>query len=48
MSNKDKIKRHFTVMADYFQKDYLEMLTLSVKDLENMSYEWVDAYAAIV
>lgn len=47
MNNKDKIKRHFTVMADKRPPRYCEMLTLSLNDLENMSSEFIDSYRQI-
>ena len=48
MSNKDKIKRHFTVMVDKRPVKYCELLTLSLNDLENMSAEFIDSYKAIL
>ena len=48
MSNKDKIKRLFTVMVDKHQNSYCEFLTLSLQCLEQMSYEFMDSYRHIM
>lgn len=47
MNNKDKIKRLFTVMVDKKPVKYCELLTLSLNDLENMSFEFLHSYKLI-